>query len=159
LLGIDTTQPFGFSPLNPWPDALVLDASEQATAAAAVSDFNNTINTVAAADRAFVVDINAFLGALKANGFVSAGQLFTADYIQGGVFSLDGVHPSARGQGLIANQFIAVMNSKLGMNLPYVDVSALPGIPAPVSKIASTGNYPIIPPEAFKDLQWLWPSD
>ena len=33
LAGIDTTKPFGFHPQNPFPDALVLDAGEQATAA------------------------------------------------------------------------------------------------------------------------------
>ena len=157
--GIDTTKPFGFHPQNPWPDALVLDADEQLVAGNAVADFNNTIASVANADHAFVVDINGFLNMAKANGYVVAGQKFTTDYVTGGIFSLDGVHPTSRGSGLIANKFIATMNSSLGMNLPYVDVSAIPGIPAPISKLASQGSYPVIPYEAFSDLKWLWRAD
>ncbi len=44
------------------------------------------------------------------------GLKFTNDYVEGGIFSLDGVHPPARGRQLIANQFIKVINSKFGGN-------------------------------------------
>ena len=36
---------------------------------------------------------------------------------EGGLFSLDGVHPSAIGQGLIAHEFMAKMNEVRGLNL------------------------------------------
>jgi lysophospholipase L1-like esterase len=152
--GIDTTKPFGFHPQNPWPDALVLDVDEQNTAGSAVAAYNATIATVAAAKGAGLVDINSFFTNIKANGLVTtAGLKFTADYISGGLFSLDGVHPSSRGSGVIANEFIKVMNSKFGMSVPLVDLTAIPGIPAPIAK---SNGFAVIPPEAFRNLELLW---
>jgi lysophospholipase L1-like esterase len=154
--GIDTTKPFGFHPQNPWPDALVLDADEIVVAATAVASFNQTIATVAAAKGAVVVDINGFFKGVKANGYSWAGQKFTVDYVSGGLFSLDGVHPSSRGAGVVANQFIKAMNGAFGTSVSYVDLASIPGIPAPVAK---AGNpFPAIAPEAFGELQMLWGS-
>ncbi len=42
-VGIDTHQPFGFSPFNPWPDGLILDPSEITTAQNSTAAFNATI--------------------------------------------------------------------------------------------------------------------
>jgi lysophospholipase L1-like esterase len=152
--GIDTTQPFGFHPQNPWPDALVLDATEISTCATTTAAFNQTIATAAAARNAAVVDINGFLNRVKTDGYSWAGQKYTADYVSGGLFSLDGVHPTSRGEGIIANQFIKTMNARFGMSLSYVDLASIPGIPAPVAK-AATG-LPVISPEAFSELEMLW---
>ena len=152
--GIDTTKPFGVHPQNPWPDALVLDATEQATAGASVQAFNTVIAGVAAANHAVVVDINGFFNNLKANGYRTAGLVFTADYISGGTFSLDGVHPTDQGSGVIANQFIAVMNSSFGWSIPLVDVSALPALVVPLSKGGKVS--PVIPEDAFSQLEMLW---
>lgn len=154
--GIDTTKPFGLHPQNPWPDALVLDAGEQTTSNTATTSFNNAISSVAGTNQAAVVDINGFLNSIKAHGFAYAGQEYSTDYITGGIFSLDGVHPTDRGQGLIANEFIATMNRSFGMSVPYVDIATLPGLPAPITKLAAGGSIPQIPPEAFESLKFLW---
>lgn len=37
--------------------------------------------------------------------------------VEGGLFSLDGVHPSAIGQGLLAHEFMGVMNAARGLDL------------------------------------------
>jgi hypothetical protein len=154
--GIDTTKPFGFHPQNPWPDALVLDAGEQTTAGNAVSAFNSTIATVAAAKNAGLVDMNKFFTNVKANGLVTAaGLTFTADYITGGLFSLDGVHPSSRGAGVVANEFLKVINAKFGTGIPYVDLTVIPGIPAPLAK-AYTSGIPVVSPEMFRSLEAMW---
>ncbi len=154
--GIDTTKPFGVHPQNPWPDALVLDADEQNTTATTVAAFNNTIFTSAAAHGFLVVDFNSFWDNLRMHGLTIAGQEFTTAYISGGFFSLDGVHPSDRGYAIIANQFIKVMNEKLGTGIPYVDLGTIPGIPAPVGKVQADAGFPIIPHEAFADFEWLF---
>lgn len=152
--GIDTTQPFGFHPQNPWPDALMLDADEINTCATTIAAFNQTIAAAAGARSAAVADISGFLNGVKAGGYSWAGQKYTVDYVSGGLFSLDGVHPSSRGAGIIANQFIKTMNASFGMNLSYVDLVSLPGIPAPVAKTAA--GLPVIPAEAFSELEMLW---
>jgi lysophospholipase L1-like esterase len=151
---IDTTKPFGFHPQNPWPDALTLDASEQTVAGDAVNAFNSTIATVAAAKGAALVDINGFFKSVKSNTLTIQGVKYTADYVSGGMFSLDGVHPSSRGAGIVANEFLKAINAKFGSSIPYVDVNAIPGIPAPVAKAAS--GMPQIPPEAFNTLEMLY---
>lgn len=156
--GIDTTKPFGFHPQNPFPDALVLDAGEQTTAANSISDFNNTIASVAAAKGAALVDVNSFFNRVKTSGVTVDGETFKTDYISGGLFSLDGVHPTSKGQGVLANEFIKVMNASFGMHVPLVNINSLPGLPAPLGKFASEKIVPTIPYNAWKSFDALWGS-
>ncbi len=58
-----------------------------------------------------------------------AGVSITPRYL-GGLFSLDGVHPSNIGHALIANEFLAVLKSQYGWSAPLLSVSALSGIAA-----------------------------
>jgi hypothetical protein len=130
--GIDTTKPFGFYPTNPWPDALILDADEITTAKTATTAYNNSISAIAAAKNFGLVDINTvftniFLASITQGGIMFNGVNFTAFYITGGLFSLDGVHPTSQGQGLIANEFLKVINSKFGASFPLVNLSTIPG--------------------------------
>ncbi|MGE5313956.1 MAG: SGNH/GDSL hydrolase family protein [Acidobacteriota bacterium] len=150
--GIDTTKPFGFHPQNPWPNALVLDESEQLTAGTAVAEFNAAIKAAAAANNAAVVDINAFFNDIRMNGITFAGEKYSTAYVSGGLFSLDGVHPSSKGAAIVANEFIRVMNASFGMNVGYYDVSKAPGIPAPLAKFAPNAPLPTISFEAMKSL-------
>ncbi|MBI2430242.1 MAG: hypothetical protein HYV29_15875 [Ignavibacteriales bacterium] len=154
--GVDTTQMLGLNYLNPIPDALILDSAEQATAANAIAAYNLTIAQVAAAKNAVVVDINAIFNSIKKDGYNISGEVYTADYVSGGLFSLDGVHPSSRGAGIVANEFIKVMNSKFGMHIPYVDISTLPGIPAPLAKYAGKKFMPQLTASASKNIRDLW---
>jgi lysophospholipase L1-like esterase len=155
-LGIDTTKPFGLDPRNPWPNALVLDATEQTSCANAISAFNATIATVAAANGAAVIDFFAFFNNVAKSGYAIAGETYSTAYVSGGLFSLDGVHPSSRGYGIVANEYIKVMNSKFGMSIPLVDISQIPGIPAPLGKISSQDGLPVLPADAFKDFQRMF---
>jgi lysophospholipase L1-like esterase len=155
-LGIDTTKPFGLHPQNPWPNALVLDPSEQTSCANATSAFNATIASVASANGAAVVDFYTFFNNVAANGYSLAGETYTTAYVEGGLFSLDGVHPSSRGYGIVANEYIKVMNSKFGMSIPLVDISQIPGIPAPLGKISYQAGLPVLPADAFKDFQRMF---
>ena len=44
------------------------------------------------------------------------------------LFSLDGVHPNARGYAVIANEIIKVINREFKTNLPLKNASYYPGI-------------------------------
>jgi lysophospholipase L1-like esterase len=153
--GIDTTKPFGLHPQNPWPNALVLDPDEQTTCATALVALNSAITSVAAANGAAVVDFNALFNSIIQKGYSVSGETYTNAYISGGMFSLDGVHPSSRGYGIIANEFIKTMNAKFGMSVPLVDIAQIPGIPAPLGKV-SADNLPVLPVDAFKDFQRMF---
>jgi lysophospholipase L1-like esterase len=56
------------------------------------------------------------------NGGIRFGNYhMTASYITGGTFSLDGIHPSARGYAYIANQFLKAIEATYGSSIPEVN--------------------------------------
>jgi hypothetical protein len=61
------------------------------------------------------------------NGLAINGVNFSATYITGNFFSLDGIHPTSQGYGIIANEFIKAINNKYSAQIPLVDVSTIPG--------------------------------
>ena len=103
-----------------------------------------------------LVDINTIFNSFRAadfsGGTVIDGINFTTTYVSGGLFSLDGVHPSNQAHGIVANEFIKVINSKWGAKIPLVDVGRIPGSIYFSSKISYKQGYPIIPNEAFDHL-------
>jgi lysophospholipase L1-like esterase len=130
--GVNTHYPFGFHPFNPWPDALILDADEITTAKTATEAYNSSISAIAAAKGFALVDINTvftniFLASITHGGVMYNGVNFSAFFITGGLFSLDGFHPTSQGQGLIANEFLNVINSRYGSTFPLVNISTIPG--------------------------------
>ncbi|MCH7723740.1 MAG: hypothetical protein IIC76_10495, partial [Bacteroidetes bacterium] len=148
--GIDTTQAFGFHPQNPFPDAFVLDPAEITIAKNAVDDFNGIILAEAGSRDIAVVDFNTFLKNLLTSPIPVPGiGVFSSSYISGGTFSYDGVHPSSRGYGIIANEWIKVINQKFGANVPEVDLNSLPGIP--IGKITA-GAFPDYPPGYYNSM-------
>lgn len=153
----DTTKPFGVYPTNPWPNALILDSTEIAMANAAVTDFNNVIKAKAAAKGAAVVDVNAVFTDIHKNGVLISGVKYTTAYITGGLFSLDGVHPSNRGAGVVANEFIKSINAKFGTTLTGVDVASLPALDIPLSKYMASGTgIPKVAPARWDSFLGLW---
>jgi len=90
---------------------------------AAVLAYNAVIAAEAAAPPgATLVDIYSLINDLAANGVVVGGQKLTTDFM-GGLFSLDGVHPTNTGYAIIANEFIKTMNRSLQAGIPPVSVA------------------------------------
>jgi len=132
--GIDTTQAFGLHPQNPWPHPYILDADEIMITKDATTSFNDIIaNTVNANSETWVlVDINEFFADVKAAELATGGMIidginFNTSFILGNTFSLDGVHLTTQGYGVIANEFISAINSKFGASIRTINVSTLPG--------------------------------
>lgn len=125
--GIDVTKPFGLHPQNPMPDVFVLDADEITEVQNTIAAFNASIKTLAEAKGFGVVDVYSLFSELTASGKVVNGIKFTTSYITGNTFSLDGVHPSSQGYGVVANEFIKTINAKFGASIPLIDVSTIPG--------------------------------
>src|SRR6056297_507124 len=106
----------------PLADQWVLTPEEQATVETALMAYNQTIAGLATAYDLAFVDANALLNELKENGFQQAvGSVVDATFATGGGFSLDGVHPSPRGYAIVANAFVAAINTKYNSNLPDVN--------------------------------------
>ncbi len=124
----------GLTPNAPLSSLYVLDQSEITIAQNAVSAFNASIFRIAAKYNIPVVYMREFLHTLKTDKMRIAGETLSADFITGGVYSLDGVHFTAKGNALVANEFIRVMNFQFGANIPWIIPSTLPGIPQPAAK-------------------------
>ena len=86
----------------------------------------STILAVATEKGLAFVDTRAVLTQLSNGGIRFGNFSLTSAYVTGGAFSLDGVHPSARGYGLIANLFIDAINAKYSSTLRHVDLALYP---------------------------------
>jgi lysophospholipase L1-like esterase len=126
---------------GPLTDAQVLDSAEVAQIRAATQEFNRIIAAQAAAKGAVLVDMNRFLTRLDRHGRTVEGQHLTTRFL-GGIFSLDGVHPSNTGAALTANHFIHIMNAKAAAHIRPVNVSTVERQDPLVFKIthAQSGN-------------------
>ena len=110
------------SPAGPLSDSAVLSASEAATIRARVNGYNAVIRTVANEKNAAFVDANAVLTDLAAHGISVGGVTYGSAFLTGGVFSYDGVHPTAFGYAFLANLFIEAINDKFGSDIDAVNL-------------------------------------
>lgn len=106
----------------PLPDNRVLTATEVAEIKVATDAYNTVIKNAATANGLAFVDTYAIMNQLLNGGIRFGNHQVTASFITGGAFSLDGVHPSARGYALITNRFLDAINSTYGANIKGVDL-------------------------------------
>jgi lysophospholipase L1-like esterase len=110
-------------------DGQVLTPEEQAKILDATTAFNATIEMMATQFDLGFLDANSLLNEVATTGLNIGGDaIITADYVTGGAFSLDGVHPSPRGNAATVNEIIDVINAKYGSNLPQVDAIEFTGL-------------------------------
>lgn len=121
----------GLTQANPLPHTFVLDEKEIAIVQNRTNEINDAIKTLTTAYGFALADMNQFMKTLTNTGLTFDGVDFTPKYIEGGVFSLDGVHPNGRGYAIIANEFIRVINNHYGSKLQPVVVSNYRGITFP----------------------------
>lgn len=113
---------------QPLPGDVLLDAEEQAIARAAVDAYNLAIAGTAALHGLALVDIHGIVSDIDENGLVVGGETLTTEYLVGGLFSLDGVHPTCKGQGVVANALIEAIEERYGLALPPVSIAGLSGV-------------------------------
>ena len=100
----------------PLEDKWVLIPSEQEEIAIATEAFNQIIAATASQAGLALVDANSLLNQL-ANGGITSGQFtLTSSLVTGSAFSLDGIHPTARGYALLANEFMKSIDVTYGSN-------------------------------------------
>ncbi|WP_339650611.1 G-D-S-L family lipolytic protein [uncultured Maribacter sp.] len=100
----------------PLEDKWVLIPSEQEEITAATEAFNQIISATASQAGLAFVDANSLLNQL-ANGGITSGQFtLTSSLVVGSAFSLDGIHPTARGYALLANEFMKAIDVTYGSN-------------------------------------------
>ncbi|MCC7430373.1 hypothetical protein IT568_05990, partial [bacterium] len=120
---------YGQDSLKALHNQFILDEAEIAIITDFTNSYNATITTVAQTNGIPVVDINTFLEKFlpENGGYELNGITLTTEFISGGLFGLDGVHPNVVGYGLLTNEIIPKINEKYGTNLPLVNVNELIG--------------------------------
>jgi lysophospholipase L1-like esterase len=131
---------YGFpSPAPPLPDSLVITLAERAAIEGAIQGYNAAIAAEATARGAVLVDEDALYDGINQDGITIAGVRYTSAYLAGGLFSLDGVHPSTLGSGILANAFLEAINRRFGARIPPVDLTELTHPPS-VGALARAGR-------------------
>lgn len=138
VIGTAPTSPYAVAPFNkygvtfPLEDKHILTATETKEVMDATAKFNSIIKAAADSKGLAFVDANAKMVELNSNsGIQFDGVKYTTKFVTGGSFSLDGVHLTGRGYGIIANEFIKAINAKYKSNLPQVNANSYSGITFP----------------------------
>lgn len=105
------------------PD-FVLDAGEVEKMQGRIEAFNAIIEEAASSIGAPVVDINALFDDANETPPTFFGIPVTPRFL-GGIFSLDGVHPSNIGHAVAANAFIETINSHFTIDIPPISQGEL----------------------------------
>lgn len=116
IVGVLLMKFFGNDDLVNDPN-FVLDSTEIAIILDRVQAFNTIIKREATRIGMPVVDVNAKFSDMVVNPPVFGGFPLSQNML-GGLFSLDGIHPSNIGHALVANEFIKTMNQAFGMTVP-----------------------------------------
>jgi len=85
------------------------------------------------------VDIAGLLATIAASGLSLGGHLYTSDFVTGGIFSLDGVHPNDLGYALMANTMIDAIDARFGCAIPNVNALAFASTSASMAKPVMSG--------------------
>lgn len=112
---------------NPLPHQVVLDKDEVILTKNHTNALNTVIRASASAHGFAVVEMSSFMAQLQ-SGMTFDGIDLSTKYIEGGAFSLDGLHPNTKGYAVIANEFIKVINQSYGAELRLVSVGSYKGI-------------------------------
>ena len=129
----------GLDPANPLPDLRVLDAEEVAAVRQLIQGYNGVLDSLIEVHNArrgapwlARADVHAAF-TLVAGGTTEDGLHLSAAYLTGGIFGLDGVYLTPRGNALIANTFIRAINQfePFRARIPELQVTAYPGVAFP----------------------------
>lgn len=113
---------YAIDPTNPLPTRFILDTGEQTAMSARIAEFNTVMKAQADAKGVAYVDPNPVLAQIASTtGLQQNGITYTSNFIQGGVFSLDGIHLTPAGYALMANEIIKGINGKYSSTIPQVN--------------------------------------
>ncbi|MEO0468888.1 MAG: SGNH/GDSL hydrolase family protein [Bacteroidota bacterium] len=130
---------FGLSPTSPIPHQWVLDEKEVDQVENRVRQFNQIIYELVAQyngrdelARIAVAPLGEIVDQLERDRFDNGIKLSSA-HLTGGVFSLDGIYLTERGNALVANEIIETINrfQQFQLTLPPVNVNDYAGIRFP----------------------------
>ena len=123
---------------GPLPHPSVLDAGEVAFIRQRIGELNAAIRAAVdarnppaptpATRRLAVADLGALLTTASTTGIALGRTRLDTSVPFGTLISLDGLHPTPRGQALLTNAFVQALNRDYGATLPELDLARYRGI-------------------------------
>lgn len=114
--------PYGLHPSDPVSGKYTLTFAEVRNIQSITATYNAVIAAAAAAKSVDVVDFHSIFNTIATTGITyPGGFVANAKFLSGGLFSLDGVHPSSHGYAVVANSFIDAINTKYGSAIPRIN--------------------------------------
>ncbi|MBD0851456.1 SGNH/GDSL hydrolase family protein [Maribacter arenosus] len=114
----------------PLEDKWVLLPSEQLEIKTATDAFNSTIADAATTNGLAFVDFKSILEQASTTGIPTGNYTLTTNLVTGGLVSLDGIHLTARGYAVMANEFMKAIDATYGSNFEesgnFVDAGNYP---------------------------------
>jgi hypothetical protein len=114
----------------PLQDKWVLLEEERIELFVAVDAYNVTIQNAASAAGVAFVDAKSIVQEIAETGYANGDFILTNDLVTGGAFSLDGLHGTAKGNVIIANEIMKAIDATYGSNFEAADT------------LMDVGNYP-----------------
>lgn len=118
--------------VNPLADNLVLDETEQGIVLSTIQEYNTIIATAVQSlsktnNTIYLMNMFEVMNSIAKNGYtMSNGTKITAEFITGGLFSTDGIHPTSRGYGILVNEIITqIVNGKMNGDIPLLSLEDL----------------------------------
>lgn len=108
----------------PLQDQLVLIPEELTFIKNTVDAYNVIISQVAEQNGLGYVDARSLLNQLSEGGISFDEGTITSEFVRGGAFSLDGIHLTPRGNAVMSNKIIDVINDKYNAEVPKVNPGA-----------------------------------
>jgi len=109
---LTTALPYGTITASGLQPGVVLYPDGLAAILARTTEINDVIRSISAEDGTVLVDLNTLFQDVAANGYHIGGVTLTSAFLSGGLFSADGVHPSAAGYAILADYIIQAINTQ-----------------------------------------------
>lgn len=141
---------------QPLPDNVVLDnETELLLARQRVNAMNAFIDQVGAQRGYPVLDLNTLL-TTRGEGMLIGGIEFSKDFVTGGFFSLDGIHPSNLGHAVAANALISLVNARFDATIPFVNYNDDLRLSTGAQGVGLDLSAPVVDPKFFETTRRLF---
>lgn len=124
---LDSVRCFQMGSVYPFRNEFVLTLEEQQYLSEMTAAYNNVIRNLASTHNLALVETNPLYEKLF-SGMTYNGVAYSAQFVSGGAFSLDGIHLNAKGNALLANEFIRAINEHYGAVIPALNANAFSGV-------------------------------
>ena len=132
---------------------VLLYADEVAAIRTRTNELNSEIAAAASANGAILVDTHAVFDEVLAEGLHFGGIELGAEFLTGGLFSADGVHPNNIGHAIIADEIIQTLNEARDLDIPRPNIAEVLFTPDVPPTVATR----VDPFEAWKSLLEVYP--